>query len=264
MSRSLTSLLLTGYIDGLESVRKNVDSVPYEKFPYCCSSNHQDKEIDITKKPVQQQPPEFFWTNERITRCLGVKSSYSSSLSIQALRLQNEQIIRKFEDLKDELEKEVNIEYQESMKKPQNDQISYEEFEEMLQQINYDIAWKIYDEVNQYNEQDQVIDLNCLDIQDAQAILKHKLCDLGKAIREGQILEPGEGPQDDHVLCVVCSEDHFKKVGNKQGVNKALKNMILEMVRNELQIDHFYRAQTRTIFIRVNMHTLDNPVLKEQ
>ena len=48
-----TQLFLTGYYNGLESVRKQVDSVPYEKFPYCCSAeNTIKKEYDM----VQARP----------------------------------------------------------------------------------------------------------------------------------------------------------------------------------------------------------------
>ena len=42
-----------------------------------------------------------------------------------------------------------------------------------------------------------------------------------------------------------------------------LKNSILETVRNELQLDHYYVAQTRTILVRVNYETLDNDVLRD-
>ena len=42
----------------------------------------------------------------------------------------------------------------------------------MLQHINYDVAWQIYDEVNEFNNTDEIIDLNCLEVMDAQAIAK--------------------------------------------------------------------------------------------
>lgn len=47
----------------------------------------------------------------------------------------------------------------------------------MKQQINYDIAWQIFDEVNMYYDIERFIDLNCLDLIDAQAITKQKLLD---------------------------------------------------------------------------------------
>ena len=54
----------------------------------------------------------------------------------------------------------------------------------MLQQINYDVAWQIFDDVNENNDTEKVVDLNCLDVMDAQAITKQKIYDLGKLIRE--------------------------------------------------------------------------------
>lgn len=54
---NFTSLMLTGYMNGLESVRKTVDSVPYEKFPYCCSGNNTiKKEYDMAQaRPIMRK-----------------------------------------------------------------------------------------------------------------------------------------------------------------------------------------------------------------
>ena len=117
--------------------------------------------------------------------------------------------------------------------------------------------------MNQYNEIDKIVDLNCLEIQDAQAITKQKIYDLAKAIREGQVSAPGEGPWLDHVLCIVCSEDHLVKIETKKSGVSSLRNAILDTVRNEMKIDHFYIPQTRTIMVRENKFTLDNPVLRD-
>ena len=44
------SMFFTGYLDGVESVRHKADSVPYERFPYCCSKDNTiKKEIDLAK-----------------------------------------------------------------------------------------------------------------------------------------------------------------------------------------------------------------------
>ena len=41
------------YEKEVEDVRKKVDSVPYESFPYCCSMNNSSKtDIDINKVPI--------------------------------------------------------------------------------------------------------------------------------------------------------------------------------------------------------------------
>jgi len=67
----------------------------------------------------------------------------------------------------------------------------------------------------------------------------------------------------DEVLCIVCAEDHLIQIEDKVHHRAPLKNAILETVRNELQIDHHYIPQTRTILVRVNYDTLDNPVLRD-
>lgn len=40
-------------------------------------------------------------------------------------------------------------------------------------------------------------------------------------------------------------------------------NAVLDTVRNELEIDHFYIAQTKTVLVRINFGTLDNPILRD-
>ena len=42
---------MTGYLESIESVRHKADAVPYERFPYCCSTDNTLKaEIDLAKK----------------------------------------------------------------------------------------------------------------------------------------------------------------------------------------------------------------------
>lgn len=42
-----------------------------------------------------------------------------------------------------------------------------------------------------------------------------------------------------------------------------LRNAILETIRNELQMDHYYISQTRTILVRINFETLENDILRD-
>ena len=46
---NVTSMLMTGSQTGLESVRRRVDDLPYEYFPFCCSDNSVRKEVDMTQ-----------------------------------------------------------------------------------------------------------------------------------------------------------------------------------------------------------------------
>ena len=61
----------------------------------------------------------------------------------------------------------------------------------------------IFGEVNAENNSELLIDLACLESQDAQAICKQKIYDLGKALRENQSMHG-----TDEVLAIIYSEDH--------------------------------------------------------
>lgn len=96
----------------------------------------------------------------------------------------------------------------------------------MKQQINYDIAWQIFDEVNQSNDPDKYIDLNCLDLADAKAITKQKIYDVALLKREQSGLNNTNqskikhvGPfanqsisfdaKEPSVLIIQCSDEHL-------------------------------------------------------
>ena len=98
----------------------------------------------------------------------------------------HDQTIQKFEQVRDQLHKEVDKEYQANRYKTNEEKITFEQYQEMKQQINYDIAWQIFDEVNQYNDTDKFIDLSCLNIDDAKAITKQKIYDVGLLLRENK------------------------------------------------------------------------------
>ena len=61
-----------------------------------------------------------------------------------------------------------------------NERISFSDYQEMLQQVNFELAWQEFDEINQGNDVEVLIDLACLQVVDAEAILKQKLYDLGR------------------------------------------------------------------------------------
>ena len=89
-------------------------------------------------------------------------------------------------EIREQLQQEAQCEYQNNRNEQDPEFVSYEQYKEMLQQISYDVAWQIFDEVNEQNEVEQIIDLNCLDVMDADAIVKQKILDLGKLIRDMQ------------------------------------------------------------------------------
>lgn len=97
-----------------------------------------------------------------------------------------ENIIDKFEETREGLQSVVDREYQAHRYKQGPDKITFEQYQEMKQQVNYDIAWQIFDEANQFFDVDKYVDLNCLDLIDAQAITKQKIYDVAVLAREAQ------------------------------------------------------------------------------
>ena len=61
----------------------------------------------------------------------------------------------------------------------------------------------IFAHVNQNNNTEQIIDLSCLDTQDAQAITKQKIYDLAKAMR----MSP-QAYGEDQVVAIHYEYDH--------------------------------------------------------
>ena len=95
-------------------------------------------------------------------------------------------VVEKYEEVRENLQLEVDKEYQNCRYKKNEEKITFEQFQEMKQQINYDIAWQIFDEVNQNVDVDRYIDLNCLDLIDAKAIANQKIYDCAVLIRESK------------------------------------------------------------------------------
>lgn len=150
----------------------------------------------------------------------------------------------------------------------------------MKQQINYDIAWQIFDEVNQNNDPDKLIDLNCLELNDAKAITKQKIYDVALLSRDGgsQIPKSHVGPfdnpnevinknreeQKEYVLIVQCGDDHLVQLPDNQGrPSGPVANGILEVVKNELKLDHYYISQNKIVLVKIDNTTLDNSVLND-
>ena len=68
-----------------------------------------------------------------------------------------------------------------------------------------------------------------------------------------------EYPPQDLVLAVLTSPEHMMSVAG----NGPMKNVIHGMVKLELGLDNYYLPQLRTILIRVQPDTIENPILKE-
>ena len=79
----------------------------------------------------------------------------------------------------------------------------------MKQQINYDIAWQTFDEVNKFFDVDKFVDLNCLDLIDAQAILKQKIYDVAMLLQESTPMGQEKNWDGNRVLIVQCGDNHL-------------------------------------------------------
>ena len=59
------------------------------------------------------------------------------------------------------------------------------------------------------------------------------------------------------VLIINCGDNHFQELQNQN----AMQNGILDTVKNELKMDHFYAARDKMVLVRVDENTINNPVL---
>ena len=139
--------------------------------------------------------------------------------------------------MKNQMQDDLRNEYIQRNRSGSN-RLSDEQYEGMMLQINFDIAWNIFDEVNENNDTCMLIDLSCLELIDAQAVTKQKIYELAQEMAECQANHCDS--EDDKVLCVVCSEDHFYKKTDSATSSGPLKNAILETIREELKMDHYY------------------------
>ena len=127
------------------------------------------------------------------------------------------------------------------------------------QKIKFDVAWKIFEEVNFINDTLKHIDLGCLDFHDAVAICKQKLYDLARYIALRNPKEARNHICYNYIMNIKCADDHMIMMENEYG-NDVLKNGIVEMIKNELGLDYYYIAMSRTILVRVDDLSIDIPI----
>ena len=127
-----------------------------------------------------------------------------------------------------------------------------------------------------------MIDLNCLDLMDAKAITKQKIYDVALVMREQGGLNSSKlkhvGPfsnqsqsydqsNEPTVLIIQCSDEHYQQAQNESmggGARPAPpQNGIVDAVKNELKLDHFYITQKKIILVKIDSSTLDNTVLND-
>lgn len=67
------------------------------------------------------------------------------------------------------------------------------------------------------------------------------------------------------VLIIHCGDNHLVQLNMDAQHNPVgpLQNGILDTVKNELKMDHYYISQAKTIFVRIDEETLNNSVLND-
>ena len=76
-----------------------------------------------------------------------------------------------------------------------------------------------------------------------------------------------DNSKEPSVLIIQCSDEHLvpqqNSMNGNQGRQTPLVNGVLDVVKNELKLDHFYIAQTKMILVKIDVTTLDNSVLND-
>lgn len=89
-----------------------------------------------------------------------------------------------------------------------------QEYNDRKQEVRWEIAWDIFDAINErqgLNTQFE-IDLNELDVEEAQAISKQKIYDIAENAKKEQI-EMNLPRSRDFVLAILCADNHFDSRG---------------------------------------------------
>ena len=77
--------------------------------------------------------------------------------------------------------------------------------------------------------------MNCLEVDDAIAITKQKIYDLATIAQK-------EFPRRNHILNILCSDDMMVKISDNYSRKTLIKNVIHDMIQNELGLNNIYLA----------------------
>ena len=158
------------------------------------------------------------------------------------------------------------------------DIITKEQYQEKRVRIEWDIAWSIFDHVNQGNDKHKDIDLNCLDVNEAITITKQTICDIAKELKQKQAEYMGnlfakltsideleefkknnKAQEYSQILSIKCADDHFQTIDKFKQLRR---NMILNLIEQEMNLEHYYFEQASTIMVKIDHKTLEeNPAL---
>ena len=66
----------------------------------------------------------------------------------------------------------------------------------------------------------------------------------------------------DVVLNILYPDQHLQRSSSNAKADPQAKNVILDLIKYELELDHLHIAKSKTILIRINVDTVNNEVLK--
>ena len=110
----------------------------------------------------------------------------------------------------------------------------------MKMRIEWDVAWRIFDHVNEHNDTARNIDLNCLDIYEAESITKQQIYECAR-----KVMNEGKGgifnlnlfcrsdPRPSYaekVLSIKCADEHMHHYENR----------IINMLKNDFDYLDYY------------------------
>jgi hypothetical protein len=70
-------------------------------------------------------------------------------------------------------------------------------------------------------------------------------------------------PRRNYILNILCSEDMMVKLVDNYSRKTIVKNAIHDVIHNELGLENHYLSQARTILVKVDAETMNNPILME-
>lgn len=65
------------------------------------------------------------------------------------------------------------------------------------------------------------------------------------------------------MLNILCPDTMMVKMVDQNTRKPIVKNAILDMVQNELGMDHHFLPQAQTVLVKVDAETMNNPILME-
>ena len=125
----------------------------------------------------------------------------------------------------------------------------------MKLRIQWDIAWQIFAEVNENNDTDKVIDLNCLDVSEAKGVARQCILDHAKQLMQRQ--KTASKPIPYHLFTIQCAPDHTVQMINSGQLMES-KNQIVKMIDELFGLEYFYVEDKEVVIVKIRSKILND------